>query len=420
MIIYDLMSNSFEEVDYVIKTLKTSDLQEEKTLVLLSSVMTWVNTPPKFEEEKAEGEEEEGEEGGAEEEPSEEEPPSEEEEENKEGGEEEEEKEEELDENGEPIVVKQPIYFKETDYHLRVPHDQFNSIKTLETTAMSSVNTQPKLRVHVLCSGIRYGNGERTFYDHFQKAWIQDPVELPIIGDGENLVPTIHIIDLARLVRRVVIENPKVHPYIFAIDKTRKPTQKRIITEVSKGMGTGKIKSVTADQVTDMQGWKETLTINLRMQASDAFRAVPLTAEEQEMEDEDEKNKLIEEKKFPWHAKFGIRKNIRSLEGEFNTHRGLNPVKIFITGPPASGKTFYSEQLAKYYNIPRVHIRQLVDEVFRMAAIDEEAAGENKLINDCRTKLEEIKTAMEEEITEKRADLEEPEDGWPEIEITND
>ena len=49
---------------------------------------------------------------------------------------------------------------------------------------MSSVNTQPKLRVHVLCSGIRYGNGERTFYDHFQKAWIQDPVELPIIGDG--------------------------------------------------------------------------------------------------------------------------------------------------------------------------------------------------------------------------------------------
>lgn len=28
------------------------------------------------------------------------------------------------------------------------------------------------LRVHVLCAGVRYGNGERTFYDHFQKAWI--------------------------------------------------------------------------------------------------------------------------------------------------------------------------------------------------------------------------------------------------------
>ena len=224
------MSNDFEEVDYVIKTLKTSDLQEEKTLVLLSSVMTWVNTPPKFEEELAEGQEEgEGEgEGAGEEEESEagedfladKEKPV----------EEEEEVEPELDEaTGEPIVVKQPIFFKETDFHLRVPHANFQHLKTLETIAMSSVNTQPKLRVHVLCSGIRYGNGERIFYDHFQKAWIQNPACLPYIGEGENLVPTIHIIDLARLVRRVVIDDPKEHPYIFAIDKTRRPSQKRLI-----------------------------------------------------------------------------------------------------------------------------------------------------------------------------------------------
>ena len=135
-------------------------------MVLLSSVMTWVNTPPKLEEEKKEGEDDEGEEAAEEEDGSEEEPPSE-EEENKEEENEEEEAEPELDENGEPIVVKEPLFFKETDYHLRVPHADFNHIKTLETTAMSSVNTQPKLRVHVLCSGIRYGNGERTFYDHF-------------------------------------------------------------------------------------------------------------------------------------------------------------------------------------------------------------------------------------------------------------
>ena len=171
MIIYDLMSNSFEEVDYVIKTLKTSDLQEEKTLVLLSSVMTWVNTPPKLDEEVKEGEDGEEAEEPAEEEASEEEPASEEEEKAEE--EEEEGKEEEIDpETGEPIVIKEPLFFKETDCHLRVPHESFSRIKTLETTAMSSVNTQPKLRVHVLCSGIRYGNGERTFYDHFQKAWI--------------------------------------------------------------------------------------------------------------------------------------------------------------------------------------------------------------------------------------------------------
>lgn len=50
-----------------------------------------------------------------------------------------------------------------------------------------------------------------------------------------------------------------------------------------------------------------------------------------------------------------------------------------------------------------------------MAAIDEEQAGEDVLINDCRTKIEEAKAKIEEDITEARADLEEPEDGWPEI-----
>lgn len=100
-------------------------------------------------------------------------------------------------------------------------------------------------------------------------------------------MPTIHIVDLARLVRRVVIENPKPHPYIFAIDKTRKPTQKRLITEISKSLGTGKVASVNEGSIAESQGWKQQLTINLRMKASDAFRAIPLTAEEQELEQED-------------------------------------------------------------------------------------------------------------------------------------
>ena len=75
------------------------------------------------------------------------------------------------------------------------------------------------------------------------------------------------------------------------------------------------------------------------MKSSDAFKTMPMSAEEQELE-EDELAKVTAEKKFPWHARFGIRKQIRSLEKEFNTFRGLNPVKIFVSGPPASGKTF--------------------------------------------------------------------------------
>ena len=196
VIVYDLMSNSFQEVDYVIKTLKTSPLTSQKTLVLLSSVMTWVNTPPKLMEDPVEvGEDDEPVEEAEEEgEPSED---------SSDQGKEEEEAPEEEEEGDKP--KKLPIkYFKETDFHLRVPHKDFEYLKTLETIAMSSTTTQPKLKVHVMCSGIRYGNGERIFYDHFQKAWIQCPAKLPVLGDGRNRVPTIHIIDLARIVKRVV------------------------------------------------------------------------------------------------------------------------------------------------------------------------------------------------------------------------
>ena len=158
VIIYDLLSNQYEEVDYVIKTLKTADLGEgqQKTLILLSSVMTWVNTPAKFKVDGAEGE---GAEEG-EEEPEEAEPEA------GEGA------EPELDANGEPIVKKKPVFFKESDYHLRVPDERYQAMKTLETLAMSSVKTQPRLTVHVLCTGIRYGLGENRLYELFKAAWL--------------------------------------------------------------------------------------------------------------------------------------------------------------------------------------------------------------------------------------------------------
>ena len=59
-----------------------------------------------------------------------------------------------------------------------------------------------------------------------------------MIGHGRNRVPTIHIIDLARIVKKVVKEGSNL-PYIFAIDKTKRPTQKRLVKAIAKGMGTG-------------------------------------------------------------------------------------------------------------------------------------------------------------------------------------
>ena len=45
------------------------------------------------------------------------------------------------------------------------------------------------------------------------------------------------------------------------------------------------------------------------------------------------------------------------LNEEFNKFRGLNPVKVFISGPPASGKSHYGQKISEYYNIPHVTVK---------------------------------------------------------------
>lgn len=69
---------------------------------------------------------------------------------------------------------------------------------------------------------------------------MQNPDHLQVIGDGENLIPTIHNNDIGRIVNRIVMFD-MTKEYIFAIDRTKKPTQKRIVQQISNDIGTGKI-----------------------------------------------------------------------------------------------------------------------------------------------------------------------------------
>jgi len=40
------------------------------------------------------------------------------------------------------------------------------------------------------------------------------------------------------------------------------------------------------------------------------------------------------------------------LNEEFNYSRGLFPLKVFITGPPCSGKTYFGSKLNELYGVP--------------------------------------------------------------------
>jgi adenylate kinase len=89
----------------------------------------------------------------------------------------------------------------------------------------------------------------------------------------------------------------------------------------------------------------------------------------------------------------------------------LEPVKIFVTGPPASGKSFYSEMIHGYYNIPRVSVKELTDQAFQMGKTEEEEG----LAAEIKAKLDEIKDAAVAKIEEERAEKDYGDEEPPEI-----
>lgn len=187
--------------------------------------------------------------------------------------------------------------------------------------------------------------------------------------------------------------------YVFAIDRTARPTQKRLIEGISKGIGTGAVNDRGLNSYSHLPiEQKEFLSINLKMRASDAFKDGELPEDAGE-----EAEELAKKLKFPWHCEKGIFENIRMLNEEFNSCRGLHPVKIFITGPPASGKSYYSERIAHYYNIPRVHAKELVNRAFALTKFEEGQGTE--LGEEIKAKVEELKDAIVAKIEEERQAL---------------
>jgi hypothetical protein len=61
--IFNMKDANFNDIDYIIKGLKALKYEKEKVLVIVTSIMTWARTKPKYKkEEGAEDEKEEGEE----------------------------------------------------------------------------------------------------------------------------------------------------------------------------------------------------------------------------------------------------------------------------------------------------------------------------------------------------------------------
>lgn len=139
-----------EEAEAVISALKKNDGVKNQVLVVVSSPLVWSNTPEKA--------------------------------------------------DGSPYTAE--------EFNCRVPLPKYQNLKQIELNAQVLSKANPSVRVHVVCSGFPYGNGEQNdiFYDFFRSAWVSlhpELAALPVVNGGKNCLPTIHVRDLANSIERI-------------------------------------------------------------------------------------------------------------------------------------------------------------------------------------------------------------------------
>ena len=412
--IFNLDDAYLPDVEFVIRGLQNGDYDKEKILIIVSNVMTWGETPLKiyteddmkkegfceeevpevddniiFEEEKNENENKKDEENIEEnnndnqenKEENKENPvinnnenntlQKEEQKEIKEGeeveGKNEEDKlgetiEEEEGENESQIKkeeeAKEPekpktkiFYYKESEYNKRLPNLKYLYYKILESNALSK-NSNPKLKTYVICPGFIYGCGEDFFFNYFRLAWMQKMPYIPIVGEGKNYIPTIHILDLVKIIRKIIEKKP-AQKYFFVRDKTKIPTMRNILNSIGMGIGGMPVKRLFKFNIEKIEIPNYTeLKIDVRMKLSEIF-------EEQRKSKENIMD--FKDRQFKWHCEYGIPENMDKLREEFNLYRNLKPIKIVVQGPPCGGKTTLCEFLTNKYKLNNYKINQFCD-----------------------------------------------------------
>ena len=243
------------------------------------------------------------------------------------------------------------FYYKDSEYQKRVPNSRYFYYKILETLAFTNKN--PNLKTYVICPGFVYGCGEDFFFDYFRMAWMGHLPYIPLINEGSNFIPTIHILDLVKVIKRIIDRKPEQN-YIFACDRTKNPTMKNILKSIGKcigGIDVKQLKEFDLDNI-DIPNYTE-LKVDIRIKASNIF-----DDEERRLKEdlEDYQNRI-----FPWHCEFGIPENIDLIRDEFNLYRDLKPIKIVITGPPSGGKTTLSQFISNKYKLNYYQINQFCD-----------------------------------------------------------
>uniref|UniRef100_A0A3Q0RZS9 Adenylate kinase 7b n=1 Tax=Amphilophus citrinellus TaxID=61819 RepID=A0A3Q0RZS9_AMPCI len=155
------------------------------------------------------------------------------------------------------------------------------------------------------------------------KSWLGED-EIPVFGDGKNIVPTIHVHDLASVVYNVIEHQPSPY-YLLAVDNSEN-TMEEIV----------KVCLASHQKVMEI----DSILVNLRMEAVYI-------------------KKLFS---FNWLCQFGLVENIELVVEEFRQTRGLLPIRLCVLGPPAVGKSTVSKKICEYYRLHHITVKGTISE----------------------------------------------------------
>jgi len=234
------------------------------------------------------------------------------------------------------------IPFTEDDYRKRRTTNNFKDHIALEKLAIKLGRTNKKtLSCYVICSGINYGNGENMLHWLFKQAWHGAP-SLPVYGSGSNVIPLIHVRDLASIVLNVLDSKPK-RKYILAVDQSHY-TLRDIVKRISQSLTTGKIHTAAKE---DAQASHDVSQMAIDALSADIHMEGVMVREEMS---------------FKWVCEEGLIERLDDVVTEYKNCRGLLPVRITLIGPPGVGKTQIAKDLATHYKIHHITTKELVEE----------------------------------------------------------
>ncbi|KAJ3341517.1 Adenylate kinase 7 [Gonapodya sp. JEL0774] len=263
------------------------------------------------------------------------------------------------------------------EFRRRRAHPNFKANLAAEK-AISKAGKKTSFHTYIVNVGLVWHSGESIFHYFLKSAW-HNADSLTVYGDGNNIVPTIHIDDLVNIVVDVVDSPPGEQKYILAVDDS-KNTMMDIAKAISAALGTGKVDLVAKEhallQKRFTQYEYDTITMNLKMDPGKS-----------------------KEMAFEWKYESGIAENMAVLVQEYKDARGLWPLKIVVHGPPACGKTTLAKALSEYYKIHYIDADGVMKSVVeklesRAAAAATDAENSEDDPEAAKELLEELQTAL--------------------------